>query len=153
SKRGNDPGFLNTAWTIQVLRGVALWCFALCVALLLFLAQRIDKVPQDSVYADQSLPQVIAILSFTAVIGGFQSTKMFEASRNLSLGRITTSGAAAQIAGLFCIIGWALIDRSIWSLVAGNICSALALTLFSHAWLPGTANSWAWDRSASREII
>lgn len=153
SKRGSDPSFLNTAWTIQVVRGVALWCFALCVALLVFLVGRNGMVPRDSVYADQDLPHVIAILSFTALIMGFQSTKMFEASRNLSLGRVTTVGIVSQIAGLLCTIGWVLIDRSIWGLVAGNICSVLAWTLLSHVSLPGAANRWKWDRSASREII
>src|SRR5262245_66533122 len=34
SNRGNDPAFLNTAWMIQILRGVLLWFFALCAALL-----------------------------------------------------------------------------------------------------------------------
>src|SRR6266571_1268363 len=75
SKRGNDPDFLNTAWVIQILRGFVLWVFAICVSLLIFLADRIGMVPKDTVYADPILPYVIAILSITAVIGGFQSTK------------------------------------------------------------------------------
>ena len=32
SKRGDDPVFLNTAWTVQVLRGVALWIIALALS-------------------------------------------------------------------------------------------------------------------------
>src|ERR1017187_5882027 len=32
SKRGADPTFLNTAWIIQILRGVVLWGAAVCIA-------------------------------------------------------------------------------------------------------------------------
>src|SRR5690606_37481258 len=33
SKRGLDPRFLNTAWTIQVLRGLVLWVVSCLIAL------------------------------------------------------------------------------------------------------------------------
>lgn len=153
SKRGNDSVFLNTAWVIQILRGILLWFFALCVSLLVLLADRSGLVPKDTVYADPSLPSVIAILSITAIIGGLQSTKMFEASRTLSLRRIIRIEITAQIAGLVCMIGWVSIDRSIWALVAGGICSSLVTVLLSHAWLPGVTNRWKWDESAFREIV
>jgi O-antigen/teichoic acid export membrane protein len=153
SKRGSDPAFLNTAWVVQILRGVVLGLVAVGAALFIFLADRIGMIAKGTAYADPSLPYVIAVLSMTAVIGGFQSTKLSEASRNLSIKHVTKLGIAAQIAGLSCMIGWVLIDRSIWALVAGNICSALVLALFSHAWLPGVDNHWEWDRSAFREIF
>lgn len=153
SKRGNDPVFLNTAWVIQILRGVALWAIAVCIALLLHLANFTDLVPKDSVYANPSLPYVIAVLSIIAVIAGFQSTKSLEASRNMSLGYITKMELITQIVGLVCMLGWASINRSIWALVAGTICSFVASTVMSHTWLPGIPNRWQWDQSAAREII
>jgi O-antigen/teichoic acid export membrane protein len=153
SGRGNDPAFLNTAWTIQILRGVVLWFFALCVSLLVYLAIRIGVVPKDSVYANPVLPDVIAVLSVTAIIGAFQSTKLFEASRGLSLFEVTKIEIVGQIAGLLCMLGWAAVDRSIWVLVAGSICSSLVTVLLSHVWLPGVSNRWEWDRSALREIF
>jgi O-antigen/teichoic acid export membrane protein len=51
------------------------------------------------------------------------------------------------------MIGWAIIDRSIWALVAGSICSTVVITLTSHAWLPGNPNRWEWEPSAFREIV
>ena len=50
---------------------------------------------------------VIAILSITAVAGGFESTKLLEASRNMLLKRIAWIEVATQIAALICMIGWA----------------------------------------------
>lgn len=153
SRRGNDSTYLNTAWTIQVIRAVLLWLLALCVALLVFTANRVGLAPKASVYADPNLPYVIAVVSISTVITGFQSTKLAEASRRLSLGRITQIELAAQIVGLICMIGWVSIDRSIWALVAGSICGAAVTTVLSHIWLPGVANRWHWDRSAVHEII
>lgn len=153
SRRGDDSTFLNTAWVIQILRGLTLWGIAVCIALLLYLANFLGLVPKDSVYANQSLPYVIAILSVIAIIGGFQSTKLFEASRALSLGVVTKIEVVAQIAGLLCMLGWAFVDRSIWALVAGNACSVIATVVLSHTWLPGVTNRWQWDASAAHEII
>jgi O-antigen/teichoic acid export membrane protein len=153
SQRGGDATFLNTVWTVQILRGLVLWLAALCVSMLLFAAGRLGLVPDGSVYADAYLPYVIAVVSFSAVVDGLQSTKVSEASRRLVLGRITLIQIAAQIFGLFCMINWVLIDRSIWALVAGGICSSLVTTLLSHTWLPGVNNRWQWDRSELHEIL
>jgi O-antigen/teichoic acid export membrane protein len=153
SKRGNDPAFLNTGWIVQFFRGMVLWVFALSVGLLVFLADRSGMIPRNSAYADPRLPYVIAVLSFTALIGGFQSTKLFEARRNLSLGHVTKIEITTQVAGLLLTLGWVSIDRSIWALVAGNVFSALVMTLLSHTWLPGIRNRWEWDSLAFREIF
>jgi O-antigen/teichoic acid export membrane protein len=59
----------------------------------------------------------------------------------------------SQVAGLLLTLGWALVERSIWALVAGNLCSALVMVLLSHTWLRGVRNRWEWDRSAFREIV
>ncbi len=153
SDRGSDPAFLNTAWMIQIFRGVLLWFLALSVGLLVLLADRMDMFPKNSAYLDPRLPYVIVLVSFTALIGGFQSTKLFEARRNLSLAHVTKIQITSQVAGLLLMFGWVLIDRSIWALVAGNVCSALVTVLLSHAWLPGVRNHWDWNRSAFSEIF
>jgi O-antigen/teichoic acid export membrane protein len=149
SRRGREPAFLDTAWTIQIARGFVIWGAALAVALgFVFL-----KMPEGSVYADPGLPYVIAILSLSAIVGGFESTRLHEASRTLSLARVTQIELASQLFGLACMIGWALVERTIWALVAGALAAAALRTLLSHAWLPGTPNRWRWDGAAAREIL
>jgi O-antigen/teichoic acid export membrane protein len=119
----------------------------------MLIANRLALVPKASAYADPYLPYVIAGISVATLIGACRSTKASEASRNLSLGRITQIQLVSQVAGLLCMIGWVLIDRSSWALVAGYICSTTVGTLLSHIWLPGIANRWHWDRSALHEIL
>lgn len=153
SRRGNDPAFLNTAWVVQIMRGVLMWFFGLAVCVFIVFANRIGVVPTASVYADPLLPYVIAIVSITAMITGFSSTKLAEAGRTLSLGRITQIEIVSQIAGLLCMFAWVSVDRSIWVLVAGSLCSTLTRTILSHVWMRGNTNRWHWDDSAFREIL
>jgi O-antigen/teichoic acid export membrane protein len=153
SKRGNDPAFLNTVWVTQILRGLVLYAVALGVSVLLVVASGFDILPKGSVYADPILPYVTAVLATSVVILGFQSTKLFEAGRNLSLGRLTINSAIAQIAGLACMLGWVAVDRSVWALVAGNIATMTVTLILSHLALPGVSNRWQWDKTAFREII
>jgi O-antigen/teichoic acid export membrane protein len=153
SKRGSDSSYLNTAWTIQIIRGLLIWLLGLCIAVAIFAANQLGLLPKGSVYADPSLPYVVAVVSVAAIIGGFQSTKLYEATRQLSIGRNVQIQIAAQIVGLICTFGWALVDRSIWALVAGSVCSTVVTTLLSHVLLDGVTNRWEWDRSAIHEIV
>jgi O-antigen/teichoic acid export membrane protein len=153
SKRGDDPTFLNTAWVAQIFRGMILFSLALGACLVLVSLQRRAIIPQHSVYADPSLPAMLAVMSVNFVIGGLLSTKLFEANRNLSFRRLTTMELAAQVVGLLCTLGWALIDRSVWALVAGAFGWTLTRTVMSHTHLTGVPNRWMWDRSAFQAIL
>jgi len=153
SKRGNDGAILNTAWSIQILRGLLIWFCALAISVLVAIANHAGLVPQDSVYMDTSLPYVIAVMSISAVIMGVESTKLSVANRNLALGSITLIEIGSQLIGLLCMLTWVSFDRSIWALVAGGLFSSLARAILSHTSLPGLSNRWQWDHSAFREII
>lgn len=80
NRRGGERAFLNTIWTIQILRGVQLTLTALGVAGLVAIVQRYGLIPANSVYADDRVPYVVAAVSVTAIISGFTSTRIFEAS-------------------------------------------------------------------------
>jgi O-antigen/teichoic acid export membrane protein len=153
SKRGDEPIFLNTAWVTQILRGGVLWCFAIGLSALIPLAAHLGLIPKGSVYDNPSLPYVVAALSVTTIIAGFESTKMLQAGRNLALAKITGIEVSAQLFGLLVMVAWVLVDRSIWALVSGSVAASTARTLLSHVWLPGMTNRWQWDREVFAEII
>jgi O-antigen/teichoic acid export membrane protein len=153
SQHAREPTFLNTAWSIQIIRGFLLWIGALFASLFIFVGARIGEIPAGSVYADPSLPYVLASLSFAAVIGGFDSTKLIEASRDLSIRNITRIEISSQVVGLIVMLVWISVHRSIWVLVAGSIASTAARTILGHLTLSGTRNRWRWDRIAASELI
>lgn len=149
----NDELYLNTAWVVQIVRGALLWFVGIMFSLILFAVGHLTVLPPTTAYSDRTLPYVIAVLSFSVFIGGLQSTKLSEASRNLSLGRITQIQIFAQVAGLFSMVAWAFFQKSVWTLVVGHIVATIATTLLSHSWLPGVSNRWQWERSALHDII
>jgi O-antigen/teichoic acid export membrane protein len=153
SRRGHDPVFLNTAWVLQISRGILLSGIACCLCVAIAMAAGLNLIAKDSVYAAPCLPYVLAALSFSTFIGGFESTKLLEGSRNVLLGKITSIEIIAQIAGLLSMLTWVLFDRSVWALVAGALTSSLFRSILSHTWLPGTGNRWEWDREAAHEIV
>jgi len=87
--RGTEPDFLNTAWTVQVIRG-----FVLCACALLL------GWPLACFYKQSELAFLLPVAGVSAVISGLQSTAMYTENRKLVLGRITLIGVAAQLAGL-----------------------------------------------------
>lgn len=153
NSRGSDASFLNTVWLLQICRGITLAGCLIGVALGVGFAGSLGVIPPGSVYAHPSLPYVIAALSFAVVVGSFESTKMLQASRNLLLARITGLEIVSQVVGFVAMVTWAMIDRSIWALIAGGFASALTKTFLSHTALPGTSNKPQWNSAAYAEII
>lgn len=141
-KRADDPHFLNTAWTIQVIRGSALW-MASCVL----------AVPVAAVYHHPILMQVIPVVGLTSVILGFNPTGYFTLHRHLMLGRITMCEIIAQVACIVSMVVWALISPDIWALVVGQIVRSLVILGLGWFTLPGLKNRFAWDRDAARSLI
>ncbi len=148
-----DATFLNTLWLMQIARGIGICLLGLALAAGLAWAAGANWLPAGSTYAKPELPGVLAMLSFTAIIAGFESTKLLTANRKLALGQITLIELVSQIAGLVLMVAWALHSASIDALVAGAIVAGLARTLLSHVWLPGPGNRLQWETDSAREIF
>jgi O-antigen/teichoic acid export membrane protein len=142
NKRGEDPVFLNTAWTVQVIRGATLWMIACAIAW-----------PLARLYDKPQLTWLIPVTGVSALVGGLESTRLFTANRNLAVGRIVAVELVAQIAGALAMIGFAARWHSIWSLVLGGNVAALVKTVLSHVALPGSPNRFAWDGEARHSLL
>lgn len=152
-RRGDTQEFLNTVWTVQIIRGVVIYMVALLGALSLVLLQQLRWLPISSVYAEPILPTVIAILSINAIISGFEPTKIALASRNIALGKLTQMDLASQTAGIVFMVAWALVDRSIWALVCGSFVTSTLRVVLGNLMLPGISNRTYWDKNIARDIF
>ena len=143
SKRGDEPSFLNTAWTLQVLRGGALWLAACLLAW-----------PAAAFYHDRTLLAVLPVLALSTLMTGFNSTSLLTLSRHMGVRRMFYFDFSSQIVALVVTVGWALKWPSVWALVAGNIATNLYRLALSHnaRLMPGVRNRFQWDRTAVREI-
>ena len=142
SKRGDDPAFLNTAWTIQALRGVGLWLVACALAW-----------PVALFYDDPLLMQLLPVAGLSLLITGFNPTALDTAKRHLRWGRVTAIEFAVQITGIVAAVALAWWWQSVWALVISGVLSAgVALALF-WLFLPGASNRMGWERLATSELI
>lgn len=153
SPRGDTPPMLNTAWTLQIGRGWAIWLVCSAIALALPLAVQAGWLSPASAYAASELPLVLVGMTFAAVIMGFQSTKSFTAERTLNARRAIGIELMVQLVAMSVTAGLAFWTRSIWSFVAGALTHALLSVTLSHWLLPGLPNRLAWDRAALRELL
>ena len=78
SKRGDDPTFLNTAWTLQVIRGFVIWIICIFLAF-----------PAAKFYNEPRLTGLIPIVVFYSVLDGFTSTSIHSLHRRMELGKLS----------------------------------------------------------------
>jgi O-antigen/teichoic acid export membrane protein len=153
SPRGDDPAFLNTLWTVQIIRGFILFASTLLIAGFAWFAQVINLWSANSTYAAPELPLVLALTGFSAIIYGFQSTKVDVAVRDFQQKKVVLAEFASQLAGLLMMLVIGYFTRSIWSLVGAGLVSTLVMTLLGHLWFVGPPNRLHWDRPALQELV
>jgi O-antigen/teichoic acid export membrane protein len=140
-ERGNDQAFLNTAWTVQILRGVVVWVVLCALAF-----------PVANLYGEPVLAAMLPIVGVCAIIGGFNSTKIYSMQRNLDSKRITQVQIGVDALGLIFTAYLAWLMHSVWALVWGNVISACLSLVTSHYLLHGTNNKFAWDLDAVKHL-
>ncbi len=150
-RRGDDPTFLNTIWTLQVLRGLALCLLmALAAAGMLAAAAWAPGLLVGS-YSDPRLPAVVAIMALVPVVAGLESTNLPRAQRALAMGQVVRNEVLVQVGVTTLLITLALHWPSYWVLPLGWLLYQTGTTVLSHWNLPGPPNRLAWDRAVATE--
>ncbi|MEY1556924.1 oligosaccharide flippase family protein [Yoonia sp. R2331] len=142
SSRGDERNYLNTAWTLQIIRGFGLWLLACAIS-----------YPLAHFYEEPDLVPLLQVVGFSMVIRGFFSTKGMTAGRHLAYGRVTIIEIASQAVGTVCMIVLAYIYQSIWALAIGTLLGGLSHTIMSHVFLPGQRNRLHWNTDDFWEIF
>ncbi|APZ52510.1 oligosaccharide flippase family protein [Salipiger abyssi] len=142
SKRGDERDFLDTAWTIQVLRGGGLWLVACGLAW-----------PMAWFYDEPQLLQILPVASLSLLILAFRPTRMDTANRHLLLGRVTLLEFVTQVVGVLSAILLAWLTGSVWALVLSGLISCATEVVINSLFLPGARNRFRWDKSAAHELV
>lgn len=142
NKRGDEPAFLNTAWTLQTIRGFIIWLFFLLITF-----------PAAKFYNDDRLFWLIPIVGLSSIFDGFSSTTIHTLQRRIDVRKATIFDLCIQVLTLSTFIVLAWFTKSIWALALGIIAGS-AFRMVGSFWLiPEYSNRFTWDQDAVKQII
>jgi O-antigen/teichoic acid export membrane protein len=145
NRRGDDRNFLNTAWTLQIIRGVIL---GVAACLLAYPAAYWRPNPEEDML------WLMPLFGGLLVVEGFVSTKLLSLHRHLAQGKVVLMDVITQMAGVSTTLIWALaIDRGVAALAVGPVITTFCRLFLSHLMLTGQKNTFGWERSALRELL
>ena len=142
SERGDDPGYLNTVWTVQVIRGFGLWL--VCAGL---------SWPIMRFYGNSQLLTLVPALGLSLIITGFNSTSVLTFNRHMEVRNVALLELLTQAFQLAVTVVAALVDPSVWALVFGRLASDALRVVISHFMIAGYRNRFALDKATVRELL
>jgi O-antigen/teichoic acid export membrane protein len=140
--RGDDPRFLDTAYSINVARGVILWLAACALA-----------YPISRFYDAPQLVQLLPVAALGILATGFTPTRVETAARHLKLVRLTVLDLASNVIGVVAMITLALLTGSVWALVCGQLVGNGSRLVLMMTLMPGRKSRFAWDRTAASDLV
>lgn len=140
--RGDDPSFLATAWTLQVVRGFLLWGATIAAAPYV-----------ATFYEEPQLAEILPYAGFSMVITGFMPSRVMVANRHLQLGRQTILGLSNQAVTILITIIFAIWLESVWALVWATLIGSVLKNIGLRIYMPGEKDRFAWDWAAVRDLV
>lgn len=142
SEHGEKEDYLNTAWTVQIIRGFIVWGVCCLIA-----------YPASLIYGQPILFGLICVLGSTAAISGFSSIAFALREKRLHLGALV----GVQLLGQFitlsvtALFAWRL--GSVWALAYGGVASALITTVLGFIALPGHRHRLFMDSESVKSLL
>ena len=142
NKNANDPDFYNTAWSLQLIRGIFLWVVICAIA-----------VPTAKFYQSSTLALVMPIAAFSIVLGGFSSTSRFLLQKRMKYSILTTFDTIVVVVFSIVQLLLAYFIPTIWALVFGTLVATMAYSIGSHFVLPDIRHKFFVSRQYAIEIL
>lgn len=142
SKRGDEREFLNTAWTMKLVRGLVLFLTTVCLA-----------IPVASFFDQSQLKLLLPAAGFVFFIEAFASTKVYQAQRALEYTLVSYLSVAKELLGLLATIVLAFFYPTAWSLIGGALLTSMFYVFGSHYFLKGVNNEIYWNKDALKELL
>ena len=133
--------FLDTLWSLQVVRGCWQWVISAIVA-----------YPMARWYGEPTLIYIIPAIGLISIIRGFAHTSQFTLNRELKLRELFLLEISSYAMGILISATLAFETRSIWALVFGSYASSLTRTSLTYVLAAGPRHRWCWDRDVLRSI-
>lgn len=123
NRNGDKPDFYNSAWTIQIIRGILLFGIALLLA-----------NPIAGFYESRELVEIIPVVAIVFLLTGFQSPSRYILQKRQEVKTLAYFDVFTGVVTAVVHIALALYSPTIWALVVGlvlstAICSAASFFL------------------------
>lgn len=142
SERINEPSFINTAWTLDLIRGFVLTIICVLIAF-----------PVSLFYEEPVLFPVLIFCGIMNIPSALQSTSLILLQKNLMQKKLITIDFCSQVFSLAVTLLLAFLYRNLWALLIGELAGTIFRTVWSHLINRRTPNRFALDRSAAKEIL
>jgi O-antigen/teichoic acid export membrane protein len=126
NKSGEDPDFYNTAWTINVFRGVILWIISSAAA-----------IPAAYFYQRSSFLLIIPISSVVLLLSGLASISPFLIQKRLEIAKLTTYEIILATIWTLGQVAFAYFIPTVWGLIFGMIFGSALGMVGSYFLIPG----------------
>jgi O-antigen/teichoic acid export membrane protein len=142
TSRQNDPLFMRTAWTVQVVRSFIVGTIAIIAA-----------YPVSIIYSEPRLFPLIVVTGLSVYVSGFSSTAVILNQRNLDQKPLVIMQIGTQILSTLLMIALAWHFRSVWALLSGMVFAELLGAVSSYIFFKPHHSKFCWDKEAVREIV
>lgn len=138
----SDAAWLDTAWTLGLIRGVAVGA-----------AVALAAGPIAWFFGHAQLGPMIAATGTMSVLVGLTSISAVVAVRDLQLKNLAIAEIATAAAGYAVMIAWAWLAPSAWALLSGAVSSTALFTIASFFIFKRRPARLRWDRAVLNELI
>lgn len=142
SARGDEKEFLDTAWSIQAVRG-----FWIGVAVLVL------AWPLSWLYAEPALFPILCALAINPFLHGLTSIAIATCHRHTRLGRLTLMELTTQILTVVLNVLFAWWLQSVWALVIGALLGSMFNLAASYVFLPTYRPRLHFNKDVMAEIV
>lgn len=138
---GDNRRFLDTVWTISLLRS------AFLTVLLMALAE-----PIALLFDKPELAPIIFVSSLTFIIEGVASLSLLTALRNRQILRLSLLEAAVVVIQIVFAATLAYFWRNYWAILVAMLISSAFKALLSYTMFPDSARRFAWEPRFAKDL-
>ncbi len=138
---GEKPRFLDTIWTMAVLRSLVLTCAVFLLAPVM-----------AGVFGKPELTPLIAVASLTFLLEGVASLSLLTALRHRQVLRLSLLELSVLLLQILLSFALAYVWRSYWAILISMLIGSAFKSLLSYLLFPNSLRKPAFDRQYIREL-
>ena len=142
NKKGEDPAFYATGWTLKVIRGVVLWLITAAAAP--FVSQ---------LYDSRELSVIIPVAALYFIFDGCTSVSLFIMQKRMKITELNILGFLFELIPAAAMVVLAYFYRSIWSMVLGLLFASAIRMVVSHFLVRGVKMRLTLNKEYAWQII